>query len=96
MYAIHTFLEWPSYAGDLVIVTGSNTGIGFTSCEYLAKAGLDVVLASRSVAKGEAAKEHIQGNVQVLGLDCSSLKSVETFVKEFKAMKGNRRLHAVM
>ena len=39
----------------LVVITGSNTGIGFAAAAALCVLGWEVVLSSRSAEKGEAA-----------------------------------------
>ena len=49
----------PSQAGRRLVVTGSNTGIGKEVARRLALAGAQVVMAVRSVEKGEAARADI-------------------------------------
>lgn len=72
--------------GRTYIVTGANTGLGFESAKQLVK--LDaarVILAVRTVQKGEAAKTAIEAAtgkknvVQVWQLDLSSYESVKAF-----------------
>ena len=69
-------------AGRTVIVTGSNSGIGKAAAHALAAKGARVVLAVRSVAKGEAAAASMGGRGQipeVRQLDLASLESVRAF-----------------
>jgi len=75
-----------SYAGKTVIVTGSNTGLGFEAARHFTRLGAaKVILAVRSLEKGEVAKEDIEKTtgvknvVEVWQLDMSSYKSVLDF-----------------
>ena len=70
--------------GKTVIITGANTGIGLETAVDLAKRGARVVLACRSVEKGQAAVEAVKSrskneNVVFVKLDLASLKSVRDF-----------------
>ena len=47
----------PDQTGRLAVVTGANSGTGREAAERLAAAGARVVLAVRTVAKGEAARD---------------------------------------
>jgi NAD(P)-dependent dehydrogenase (short-subunit alcohol dehydrogenase family) len=78
----------PPQQGRLAIVTGANSGIGYQTARYLARAGATVILACRSATKGEAARAKIvAGNaaakVEVRVLDVADLDSVRRFAAEF-------------
>lgn len=69
------------------IITGSNAGLGFHTASALAMANVEVVLAVRSLARGNAAKTrilatHPLARVEVARLDLSSLQSVRNFVAD--------------
>lgn len=75
-----------SYAGQSVIVTGSNVGLGLEAARHYTRLGAaTVVLAVRSLEKGEAAKRDIESTtgrqdvVRVMQLDMSSYQSVLDF-----------------
>jgi NAD(P)-dependent dehydrogenase (short-subunit alcohol dehydrogenase family) len=65
--------------GRTVIVTGANSGIGKAAATALADKGARVVLAVRTVSKGEAAAASMAGTTEVRQLDLGSLDSVRTF-----------------
>jgi NAD(P)-dependent dehydrogenase (short-subunit alcohol dehydrogenase family) len=67
--------------GRTVIVTGANSGIGRAGASALAGAGANVVLAVRSIEKGQAAAAGMPGNTDVRRLDLSSLESVREFAQ---------------
>ncbi|MGL1893527.1 MAG: oxidoreductase [Spirochaetaceae bacterium] len=74
--------------GKIIIVTGGNSGLGFESVKVFAGKGAKVILASRSVNRGEEAKKQIldifpNAKIDVMQLDLSSLKSVKKFVTLF-------------
>src|SRR5277367_515160 len=62
-----------------VIVTGANSGVGKATATALAAAGHEVVIACRTVAKGEAAAATMAGDVKVAHLDLADLASVRKF-----------------
>jgi len=73
--------------GQVVVITGANTGIGFETAKDLARRGAKVILACRDLAKAEVASEQIRtitNNKKVIAkeLDVSSLDSVRKFCKE--------------
>ena len=79
--------EMPPQQGRLAIVTGANSGIGYQTARYLARAGASVILACRSAAKGEAARakivaENATAKVEVRALDVADLESVRRFATE--------------
>jgi NAD(P)-dependent dehydrogenase (short-subunit alcohol dehydrogenase family) len=74
----------PSQAGKFAIVTGANSGLGYDTALELARAGAEVVLASRNEAKGLAAAASIEAkfpaaDVSFELLDLASLASVAGF-----------------
>lgn len=75
-----------SYAGKTVIVTGSNVGLGLEAARHFTRLGAaKVILAVRSVNKGDNAKADIEKTtgvrnvVEVWQLDMSSYESVLAF-----------------
>lgn len=62
-----------------VIVTGGNSGVGKATAAALAACGHEVVIACRTIAKGEAAAAAMSGDVKVAHLDLADLASVRTF-----------------
>ena len=89
--------DMPFQTGRTAIVTGANSGIGFETAKALAAKGATVILACRSVSKGEEAAdkiraEHPETNVEVLELDLASLSSVRSFAQTFKDNYGKLEL----
>ena len=75
--------------GKVAIVTGSNSGIGFEMARVLAENGAKVIMAVRTLEKGEAAANEIrqnfpQADVRVMKLDLADLESVKNFTEDFK------------
>jgi len=76
-----------SYAGKTVIITGSNTGLGKEAARHFARLGAStLILAVRSVDKGNAAKADIEAStkvgpdvIQVWELDLGKYDSVKAF-----------------
>ncbi|KAK3859254.1 hypothetical protein Pcinc_034609 [Petrolisthes cinctipes] len=71
--------------GKVVIITGANSGIGYSTALDLAKKGAKVYLACRRSQEGEGAAQKLRtitGNSQVyyLHLDLAQLSSVRSFV----------------
>jgi retinol dehydrogenase-12 len=84
-----------SFEGQIVIVTGANTGLGFEAAKHITRLGATkVIIACRSVSKGEAAKVKIEEEtkitdvVEVWQLDLASYDSVKEFAA--KASKLDR------
>lgn len=75
-----------SFAGQTVIITGSNTGLGFEAAKHIVKLGCSkLIMAVRSLEKGEAAKKSIidttgcvSGIIEVWAIDLSSYDSVKS------------------
>ncbi|MFB6722196.1 SDR family oxidoreductase [Kribbella sp. NPDC056345] len=74
----------PDQTGKLAVVTGANSGTGKEATKRLAAAGARVVMAVRTVAKGEAARAEILAEVphaqlEVRRVDLADLASVREF-----------------
>ena len=70
--------------GKTVIITGANTGIGLETAVDLAKRNARVILACRSVERGETAAVEVRkrsgnDNAVFVQLDLASLDSVKEF-----------------
>jgi len=78
----------PDQSGKSVIITGANSGIGYEATRALVSKGATVIMACRSLEKGEIAATQIRNEnpgrkVSVKQLDLSDLSSVESFAKAF-------------
>ncbi|MCF0116559.1 MAG: SDR family NAD(P)-dependent oxidoreductase [Bacilli bacterium] len=73
----------------IIVITGSNSGIGFETAKYLAYLGGHIVMACRSFDKAMAAKEQIlkeipSAKIDFIAYDQSDFKSIENFVNVFQ------------
>jgi len=81
--------EWVDMKGKVVIVTGSNTGLGLETARIIAEMGANVILACRTPAKAKAAVEWIKSvtgstTVTWMQLDLLSKTSILKFAQDFK------------
>src|ERR1700730_12611512 len=81
--------EIPSQLARLAVVTGATGGLGYETALALAKAGAEVVLASRDDRKGASAIEKItretpNAKVSYEHLDLASLASVADFAQRMQ------------
>ncbi len=95
--------EVPRLDDEVVVVTGANSGLGFEATKVFAWKGATVVMACRSVERGEDARDEIReafdeadqggdpGDLDVRECDLASLDSVESFTDgvrtEYDAVK---------
>ena len=84
-----TITDIPDLTGKTVIVTGGNSGLGFESVKAFALKGAKVIMACRSIIKGEEAKKQIlkflpTADIIVMELDLADLKSIRNFASEFR------------
>ncbi|WEL21644.1 oxidoreductase [Halorhabdus sp. BNX81] len=75
-------------SGRTVVVTGANSGIGFEVTKAFAERGADVVMACRSLDRGNAARQEIRNEAEVddaalavMELDLADLDSVRSFAE---------------
>ncbi|RYP55561.1 hypothetical protein DL769_010118 [Monosporascus sp. CRB-8-3] len=80
--------------GQTAIVTGSNTGLGLEASRQLLDLGLSkLILAVRSVSKGEAARRDLSSGrapgsceIEVWSLDLASYESITKFAERAKTL----------
>lgn len=85
--------------GKTYIITGANSGIGYTTAEQIAKQGANVVIGCRRIAEGEKAKTSILksaplAKIEIMNLDLGSLDSVRLFANEF--LSKQKELHGLV
>ncbi len=83
----------PDMQGKTVIVTGANSGIGYEAARALVAKNATVIMACRSLDKGEAALKKIlaetpeaetsEADLKLMPLDLADISSVRQFAQEF-------------
>lgn len=72
-----------SIQGNVALVTGGTTGMGFATAKKLAELGVKVLISSRSADKGAAALRELRtvsGDVHFVQADVSQASDVENLV----------------
>lgn len=85
-----TYKDIPNLKGKTIIVTGGNCGLGFEAVKAFARKGAEVILASRSMDRGDTAQKEIKSEypgvkIRVMELDLADLDSVRSFVESFNS-----------
>ncbi|KAH8311643.1 hypothetical protein KR044_007320, partial [Drosophila immigrans] len=98
-YRAGQFREHTDETGKVIIVTGSNTGIGKETVRELARRGAIVYMGCRDKVKAEEARRELiidtkNQNIFFIELDLGSLESVRKFVETFKQQQD--RLHILI
>jgi NAD(P)-dependent dehydrogenase (short-subunit alcohol dehydrogenase family) len=80
----------PDQNGRTAVITGANTGLGYETAAALAEKGAHVVLAVRSIDKGNEAAARIvsatpSASVAVQELDLSSLTSIRAAAEQLRS-----------
>jgi NAD(P)-dependent dehydrogenase (short-subunit alcohol dehydrogenase family) len=79
----------PNLQDKCILITGSNSGIGYEAARVLAGKGAEIIIAVRSPEKGEAAKqkilsEYASAKIDLMLLDLADLASVRSFAEQFQ------------
>ncbi|KAG7674068.1 putative Dehydrogenase/reductase SDR family member FEY [Nannochloris sp. 'desiccata'] len=92
--------------GLVCVVTGPTSGIGKETATELARRGAHVVLACRSMQRGQALRRAIEADakasgradpsLEVMELDLSSLQSVRNFATAWFTENSNRPVHILI
>jgi NAD(P)-dependent dehydrogenase (short-subunit alcohol dehydrogenase family) len=80
----------PDLSGQVIVITGGNSGIGKEAAVELAGMGATVVITARDQVKGAAARDEIRtrsgrDDVEVLALDLADFASIRSFAAEVLA-----------
>ena len=72
------------------LITGANSGLGLAVSKQFAKQGANTIMICRAKEKGEKAvieikQETPNASVDLMICDLSSMKSIQSFIKDFKA-----------
>ena len=75
--------------GKNCLITGANTGLGLAVSKKIANMGANTIMLCRNKEKGENAileikKETPDASVELMICDLSSMKSIQSFIEEFK------------
>ncbi|MFA5235609.1 MAG: SDR family NAD(P)-dependent oxidoreductase [Bacilli bacterium] len=86
-------------SGQIAVVTGANSGLGFEVTRQLAYKGATVVMACRSQAKAEVAREKIlrelpSAQLEVMAYDQADFRSIDRFVAALKQL--HPRIHVLV
>ncbi|XP_049425903.1 dehydrogenase/reductase SDR family member on chromosome X isoform X1 [Epinephelus fuscoguttatus] len=79
----------PKQNGRVAIVTGGTRGMGYETARHLASLGMHVIIAGNEREEGAEAvrkirEEGVEGKVEFVFMDLTSLKSVRHFAQTFK------------
>ncbi|MFC1989547.1 SDR family NAD(P)-dependent oxidoreductase [Chloroflexota bacterium] len=77
------------FSGKNCLITGANTGLRLAVSKRFADMGVNTILLCRNKEKGENAvleikKETPNASVELMICDLSSMKSIQSFIEDFK------------
>ncbi|MFI8219995.1 oxidoreductase [Streptomyces sp. NPDC085932] len=79
-----TAADLPDLSGTTFVVTGASSGLGAVTARELARAGGHVVLAVRSVIRGQRLAATLPGSTEVRRLDLADLSSIRAFASDWE------------
>jgi NAD(P)-dependent dehydrogenase (short-subunit alcohol dehydrogenase family) len=79
----------PDLTAKVIIVTGSNSGIGFEAAKEFTRNGAYTILACRNMDRAHDARDRItalipSAHAEIMHLDLANLESVQRFAREFQ------------
>jgi len=85
--------EIPDLGGQVAVVTGANSGLGYETALELARHGAHVVMACRDEGRGTTAREQVRAqapsaSLELSLLDLADLTSVRKFAEAFLGERG--------
>lgn len=84
--------KYDSLEGKTYIVTGANSGLGFSATKHLVRLGATVIMACRNLDKAKRAKEQIlslypDAKLTLVPYDQADFQSISTFVERLSGLK---------
>ena len=78
--------------GQVMIVTGANSGCGLETARQLTKQGATVIMACRNAERGQKAVEELNNPLAVFltTMDLASLESIRSFCQELVCCENRR------
>ena len=88
-YEVYVEKNLPSLEGKTFLVTGANSGLGFSACKTFLGKGAEVIMACRNKERAEQAKEKLlkefpNGKIHLVSLDQASKESINNFPKQLE------------
>eukprot|EP00747_Dinoflagellata_sp_TGD_P206784 gnl/TRDRNA2_/TRDRNA2_80443_c0_seq1.p1 gnl/TRDRNA2_/TRDRNA2_80443_c0~~gnl/TRDRNA2_/TRDRNA2_80443_c0_seq1.p1 ORF type:complete len:505 (+),score=92.52 gnl/TRDRNA2_/TRDRNA2_80443_c0_seq1:75-1589(+) len=90
-----------SVAGQTILITGANSGLGLESAKRLGQAGAKLVITARTQAKADEALAQVKAvapkaEAVALVLDLGSLESIKSFPDRYKSALDNRPIDVLL
>ena len=88
-YEVYVEKNLPSLEGKTYLVTGANSGLGFSACKTFLAKGASVIMACRNLEKAGKAKEKLlklypNGKIDIVQFDQADKASIAAFPKKIK------------
>ena len=79
----------PDLTGKTIIITGANSGTGFSATKFMSAKGATIIMACRNLEKAQEALQNIkkinpEAKLDVMQLNLGSLASIKQFAEAFK------------
>jgi NAD(P)-dependent dehydrogenase (short-subunit alcohol dehydrogenase family) len=82
--------QLPDLTDKTFVITGANGGLGYLCAQELGKRGANIVMACRSVAKAETARQRLEkivdGSLAIVEVDLADMSSVRTGAVEVRKL----------
>ncbi len=79
----------PSLEGKRYLVTGANSGLGFSACKTFLLKGASVIMACRNLERAQIAKQKLleivpHGNIDIVQFDQADKESIDSLPKQIE------------